>query len=118
MNYQTLIAQEWLFGGQKNGRFNEIDVSVVTFITEMRLQGFHVTTEAIQIKGQEIARSLNTSEDQFQGNMGWCKRMRLCNGPASREAVPGNSKSDTSDEETDIEDVYEDLRLLILMIVL
>jgi hypothetical protein len=84
MNYQTLVAQEWLFEGQKKGRFNEIDVSVVKFITEMRLRGFPVTREAIQIKGQEIARSLNISEDQFKGSMGWCKRMMRRNGLALR----------------------------------
>jgi hypothetical protein len=69
-----LIAQEWLFEGKKKRRFNEIDVSVVKSITEMHLQGFPVTREAIQIKGQEIARSLNISEDQFKGSMGWCKK--------------------------------------------
>jgi DNA-binding transcriptional regulator YiaG len=72
------------FRGPKKGRFNEIDVSVVKFITAMRLQGFPVTREAIYIKGQEIARSLNISEDQFKGSMGWCKRMMLQNGLSLR----------------------------------
>jgi hypothetical protein len=71
-------------GPKKKGRFNEIDVSVVKFITEISLQGFPVTTEAIQIKGQEIAHSLNISEDQFTGSMGWCKRMMCQNGLALR----------------------------------
>jgi hypothetical protein len=51
----------------------------------MRLQGFPVTREAIQIKGQEIARSLNISEDHFKGSMGWCKRMMRRNGLALRQ---------------------------------
>jgi hypothetical protein len=92
MNYQNLIAQEWLFEGQKKGRFYEIDVSVVKYITEMRLQGFPETREAVQIKGQKIARSLNISEDQFKGSMGWCKRIMRQNGLALREAVPDNCK--------------------------
>jgi hypothetical protein len=50
----------------------------------MRLQGFPITREAIQIKGQEIARSLNISEDQFKGSVGWCKRMMSRNGLALR----------------------------------
>jgi hypothetical protein len=50
----------------------------------MRLQGFPLTIEAIQIKGQDIACSLNISEDQFKGSMGWCKRMMCRNGPALR----------------------------------
>jgi hypothetical protein len=73
----------------------------------MRLQGFPGAREAIQIKGQEIARSLIISEDQFKESMVWCKRMMHRNGLALRETVPDNSKSDTSDEETDVEDVYE-----------
>jgi hypothetical protein len=102
--HSTRIA----FQGPKKRRFNEIYVSVVKFVTEMHLQGFPVTREAIQIKGQEIACSLNINEDQFKGSMGWCKRMMCRNGLALRETVPDNSKNDTSDEETDIEDVYED----------
>jgi DNA-binding transcriptional regulator YiaG len=72
------------FRGPKKGRFNKIDVSVVKFITEMRLQGFPVIREAIQIKRQEIARSLNISEDRFKGSVGWCKRMMRRNGLALR----------------------------------
>jgi hypothetical protein len=68
------------FRGPKKGRFNEIDVSVIKFITEMCLQGFPVAKEAVQIKGQEIARSLNISEDKLKGSMGWCKRMMRQNG--------------------------------------
>jgi hypothetical protein len=96
------------FQGPKKGRFNDIYVSVVKFITEMCLQGFPITREAIQIKGQEIARSLNISEDQFKGSMDWCKRMMRQNGLALRKTVPNNSKSDTSDKETEIKDVHED----------
>jgi hypothetical protein len=71
------------FRGQKKGGSMKL-TSVSKFIAEMRLQGFPETREAIQIKGQEIARSLNISEDQFKGSVGWCKRMMRRNGLALR----------------------------------
>jgi hypothetical protein len=60
MNYQMLIAQEWLFESQKEGKFNEIDVSVVKFMTEMRLQGFPVT------RGNSDQRTRNHMQCEYQ----------------------------------------------------
>jgi hypothetical protein len=61
------------FRGPKRGRFDEIDVEVVKYVTNMRREGFPVTRESIQFKGREVARSLSISE--FKASAGWCTRM-------------------------------------------
>jgi hypothetical protein len=48
------------FRGPKKGRFNEIDVSVIKFITEMRLQGFPIT------RGNSDQRTRNRMQFEYQ----------------------------------------------------
>lgn len=45
-----LVAVEKHSEGKKKGRFEEIEVEVVKYVTYMRRNGFHVTQESIQIK--------------------------------------------------------------------
>jgi hypothetical protein len=42
------------FQGAKNGRFNEIDISVIKFITEIHLQGFPITREQFRPKDKKL----------------------------------------------------------------
>lgn len=50
------------FRGPKKGRFDEIEVEVVKYITDMRREGFPVTRKSIQFKGREVARNLSISQ--------------------------------------------------------
>jgi len=72
------VAQEQHFEDQKKGRFDEVEVEVVKYITDMRREGFPVTRESIQLKGREVTRNLSIS--QFQASAGWCTRMMRRNG--------------------------------------
>jgi len=66
------------FRGPKKGRFDEIEVEVVKYVTDMRREGFPVTRESIQFKGREVARNLSIS--QFKASASWCTRVRRRNG--------------------------------------
>lgn len=63
------------FRGPESGKNAELDNQVAAFVLEKRTQGFVITREVIELKGLEIARSMNIPRIQFKASMEWCKRM-------------------------------------------
>jgi hypothetical protein len=63
------------FPGPEKGKFEEIEVEVLKYVTEMRRKEIPVTGELIQIKGKEISRNLSTSHLKADTE---CCKITLC----------------------------------------
>jgi hypothetical protein len=60
-----------VFCGPRNGRYPEIDVSVLECLKDLRNKGLHVTREALMSKTLEYARNSNIP---FKASCGWCEK--------------------------------------------